>query len=79
MFIGRNTILSNNSFNLTNSDIQNPQYGMIGETGIQYLNFLVLMDYNYSLNGFFADETNTYWANVHTHLQIVALKVGMQF
>ena len=79
MFIGSNTILTSNSFHLNNTDIQNPQYGLIGETGIQYLNFLVMMDYNYSLSNFFADEANTSWANVHSHVQIFALKVGMQF
>jgi hypothetical protein len=79
MFIGANTILSSNSFNFTQEDIQNPAYGVIGETGIQYLNFLVLVDYNYSLNRFFAGDAGTYGVNVKSHLQIFALKVGMQF
>jgi hypothetical protein len=78
-FIGINTILSSNSFNFTQQDIQNPQYGLIGEIGIQYLNFLVLIDYNYSLNRFFAEDASTYGVNVQSHLQIFALKVGMQF
>ena len=79
MFIGANTILSSNSFNFTRKDIQNPAYGLIGETGMQYLNFLVLIDYNYSLNRFFAEDANTYGFNVQSRLQIFALKVGMQF
>jgi len=79
MFIGKNIILPSNSLNFTLSDIQNPQYGLIGETGIQYLNFLVLVDYNYSLNKFFAENASTYGVDVKSHLQIFALKVGMQF
>jgi hypothetical protein len=79
MFIGTNTILSSNSFNFTRKDIQKPEYGLIGETGIQYLNFLVLIDYNYSLNRFFVEDASTYGVNVQSHLQIFAMKVGMQF
>jgi len=79
MFIGWNSILSSNSFNFTQEDIRNPQFGLIGETGIQYLNFLVLFDYNYSLSRFFAEDGKTFGANVSSHLQIFALKVGMQF
>ena len=79
MFIGTNTILTSNSFNFTWNDIQNPTYGLIGETGIQYLNFLVSMDYNYSLNRFFAEDAGNYGVNVKSHLQIFAVKVGMQF
>jgi hypothetical protein len=79
MFIGWNTILPSNSFNFTLADIHKPEYGVIGETGIQYLNFLVLLDYNYSINRFFAENANTYGFNVKSHLQIFALKVGMQF
>jgi hypothetical protein len=79
MFIGANTILSSNSFNFTKEDIQNPAYGVIGETGIQYLNFLILIDYNYSLNRFFVKDASTYGVNVKSRLQILALKLGMQF
>jgi hypothetical protein len=79
MSIGTNTILPSNSFNFTREDIQKPEYGFIGETGIQYLNFLVVVDYNYSLNRFFDGDANTYGVNVKSHLQIFALKAGMQF
>jgi hypothetical protein len=79
MFIGTNTILSSNSFNFNRGDIQKPEYGVIGETGIQYLNFLVQIDYNYSLNRFFADDASTYEVNVKSHLQIFAVKLGLQF
>ena len=79
MFIGTNTILTSNSFNFTWNDIQNPTYGLIGETGIQYLNFLIMIDYNYSLNRFFVEDAGTYGINVKSHLQIFALKAGMQF
>jgi hypothetical protein len=79
VFIGTNTILSSNSFNFTGKDVSNPQFGLIGETGIQYLNFLVLMDYNYSLSKFFSASARTFGVDVHSHLQIFALKIGMQF
>jgi hypothetical protein len=79
MSIGTNTILSSNSFGFTGKDIQNPQFGLIGETGIQYLNFLILVDYNYSLNHFFDDEAGTYGIHANSRLQIFGLKAGMQF
>ena len=79
MFIGTNTILASNSFNFTRRDIRKPEFGTIGETGIQFLNFLVQIDYNYSLTRFFSDDANTYGVNVKSHLQIFALKVGLQF
>jgi hypothetical protein len=79
MFIGTNTILSSNSFDLTREDMRNPQVGLIGETGIQYLNFLFLVDYNYSLTRFFAKDAVTYGVDVRSHLQVFSLKVGMQF
>jgi hypothetical protein len=79
MFVGINTILSSNSFHFTEEDIRNPQLGLIGETGIQYLNFLVLIDYNYSLNRFFSKNANTYGVDIRSHLQVFSLKVGMQF
>jgi hypothetical protein len=78
-FIGTTAILSSNAFEFTQNDIRNPQFGVIGETGIQYLNFLVLFDYNYSLTKFFAGGAGSYGADVRSHLQIFALKVGMQF
>jgi hypothetical protein len=79
MFIGTNTILSSNAFNLTRDNIQKPEFGVLGETGIQYLNFLVLIDYNYSLTRFFEENAGSYGVNLQSHLQIFALKVGMQF
>ncbi len=79
MFIGTNTIVTSNSFNFTRQDILNPQFGLICETGIQYLNFLVLIEYDYSLSRFFDENATTYGFNVRSHLQIFSLKVGMQF
>jgi hypothetical protein len=79
VFIGTATILSSNDFEFTRQDIRNPQYGLIGETGIQLFNFLVMIDYNYCLNRFFSSDADTYGQNVRSHLQIFSLKVGMQF
>ncbi len=79
MFIGSNVILQSNSFNFSRKDIRNPQFGLIGETGIQYLNFLVLFEYDYSINRFFSEDAETYGYNVRSHLQSFSLKVGMQF
>jgi hypothetical protein len=78
-FIGTTAILSSNAFDFTQKDIRNPQFGVIGETGIQFLNFLVLVDYNYSLTRFFTENIQVYGPNVRSHLQIFALKVGLQF
>ena len=79
IFVGKTTILSSNAFNFTQEDINNPQFGVIGETGIQFLNFLLMVDYNYSLTRFFEPGINTYGIDVNSRLQIFTLKVGMQF
>jgi hypothetical protein len=79
LFIGTTVILSSNAFDFSQNDIRNPLFGVTGETGIQFMNFLVLVDYNYSLTRFFAENASTYGINVRSHLQIFALKVGMQF
>jgi hypothetical protein len=79
LFIGWNTILSSNSLNITANDIQNPQFGVIGESGIQYLNFLFLIDYNYSVTRFLNKDAASQGVNVNSRLQIFALKIGMQF
>lgn len=50
-----------------------------GETGIQYLNFFVLIEYNYSLNSFLEENASTYGVNLRSHLQNLTLKVGKQF
>jgi hypothetical protein len=79
VFIGTNTILSSNNFNFTGSDVRNPQFGLTGESGIQYLNFLLLVDYNYYLSRFFAKDARIYGVNSRSHLEVFSLKVGMQF
>jgi hypothetical protein len=79
VFIGTTFMLSTNAFGFTQEDVRNPQFGVIGATGIQYMNFLVLVDYNYSLTKFFAKDVNAYGANIRSHLQIFSLKAGLQF
>jgi hypothetical protein len=79
LFIGWNTILSANSLNITANDIKNPQFGVIGESGIQYLNFLFLVDYNYTITRFLDKDAGPQGVNVNSRLQIFALKIGMQF
>lgn len=79
VFIGTTFMLSSNAFGFKQQDIRNPQFGVVGETGIQYMNFLVLVDYNYSLTKFFAKGVNEYGANVRSYLQVFSLKVGLQF
>lgn len=79
VFIGWNTILSDNDFDYDWEDIRNPQFGLTGETGIQFLNFLVQADYNYFLSRFFSKDAETYGVNITSHLQVFSLKVGMQF
>jgi len=78
-FIGPTVPLSSNAFNFNKSDFKNPQFGVIGETGIQYFNFLILVDYNYSLTKLFNKNAGDYGMNLDSHMQIFALKAGLQF
>ena len=79
MFIGVTTMFSTDIYVFEKKDFRNPQYGVIGETGIQYLNFLVLVDYNYHLSKLFIGDIRELGVDFRSHMQIFAIKVGMQF
>jgi len=79
MFIGTNLLFSTNVFEFAREDFRNPQVGVIGETGIQYMNFLFLIDYNYHLNKLFIGDVRELGVDFRSHMRILAFKVGMQF
>jgi hypothetical protein len=79
VFIGTTVPLTSSAFNFSRNDFRNPQFGLLGETGILYMNFMIMVDYNYSLTRLFDVNAGKYGINLDSHLQIFALKAGLQF
>jgi hypothetical protein len=59
--------------------MKNPQFGLIGGTGIQFMNFIVNLDYSYHLTELFKGDEEVFGLNFKSHLQVIFLKVGLQF
>ncbi len=78
-FIGRTFLFSTNVFEIEEDDMQNPQYGVVGGTGIQYLNFIVDLDYQYHISELFKGDEQDLGIDFGSHLQHISLKIGFQF
>ena len=68
-----------NVFEIERNDMQNPQFGFIGGTGIQYMNFILDLDYQYHLSELFKGDEEDIGVDFGSHLQHISLKVGFQF
>lgn len=79
LFVGRSILFNSNQFELDKQDINNPQYGIIGGTGIQYMNFIVDLDYHYHLGKLFKDEIELFGEETNSNLQQISIKIGFQF
>ena len=78
-FIGRTFLFSSDVFEIERNDMQNPQFGFIGGTGIQYMNFILDLDYQYHLSELFKGDEEDLGVDFGSHLQHISLKVGFQF
>jgi hypothetical protein len=79
-FIGRSLLFKTNDFDFEKTDFINPQYGLITGTGFQITNFIISFDYNLHLSGLFTPvEVDGFDVDFSGKLQIVSIKVGMQF
>ena len=78
-FISTTFLFSSNIFEIERNDMKNPQFGLIGGTGIQFMNFIVDLDYSYHLTELFKGDKEDLGLDFNSHLQIVGIKVGFQF
>jgi hypothetical protein len=79
-FLGRSFLFNSNEFEFSNTDFIKPQYGIIGGTGIQVTNFILSLEYSYHISGLFKPvEADGQTVDFGSKLQIVSVKVGMQF
>jgi hypothetical protein len=79
-FIGRSLLFNSNEFEFSNTDFKNPQYGLIGGTAFQITNFILSLEYSNHLSGLFKPvEVDGYTIDFGSKLQIISLKLGMQF
>jgi hypothetical protein len=78
-FLGRALLESTNTFEIEKSDLNIPQYGIAAGTGIQYMNFIIDLDYQYHISELFKGEEDELGFNLGSHLQHLSLKIGFQF
>jgi len=79
-FIGRSLFFNSSLFQFSNSDFKNPQFGVIGGTCFQVTNFNLAIEYSYHFTDLFStikENGNTY--DLSSNLQMITVKVGMQF
>lgn len=78
-FIGRTFLFTTNVFEIEKDDMHNPQWGFVGGTGIQYLNFIIDLDYQYHISELFKGDEEDLGIDFGSHLQHLTLKIGFQF
>ena len=78
-FISTTFMFSSNIFEIERNDMRNPQIGFMAGTGIQFMNFIIDIDYSYHLTELFKGDEEDLGVDFKAHLQLVSLKVGFQF
>jgi Outer membrane protein beta-barrel domain len=77
--IGTVFLFSTNIYEFERKDMTNPQFSAIGGTGIQFMNFIVDLDYTYHITDMFTGDEKQFGESFGSHLQVIAVKVGMVF
>ncbi len=78
-FIASTFLFSSNTFEIERDDMRNPQFGVIAGTGIQFMNFIIDVDYSYHITQLFKGDEEDLGVDFDAHLQLITLKVGFQF
>jgi hypothetical protein len=79
-FIGRSFLFSGDELEFTNDDFKNPQWGIIGGLGFQFMNFVADIEYSYHFTDLFepivvGDQEIKFGSN----LQMIIIKIGFMF
>jgi hypothetical protein len=77
--IGTTFLFSSNEFEFERNDMKNPQVAVITGTGIQFMNFILDLDYSYHLTQLFKGDEEDLGVDWGEHLQVISLKVGLVF
>ena len=77
--IGTTFLFSDNNFEFERNDMTNPQVAVITGTGIQFMNFIIDVDYSYHLTDLFKGDEEDLGVDFGAHLQVFSVKVGMVF
>ncbi len=78
-FIGTSFLFSTNTFEIETDDMKNPQFGINTGTGIQFMNFIFDVDYQYHLTELFIGDETDLGIEFGSHLQHLTFKVGLIF
>lgn len=77
--IGTTFLFSENEFEFERNDMRNPQVGVMAGTGIQFMNFIFDLDYTYHITELFKGDEEDLGVDFKSHLQMISVKVGLQF
>ncbi|MEJ2594031.1 MAG: outer membrane beta-barrel protein [bacterium] len=78
-FLATTFLFSTNVFEFERDDMRNPQFGVLAGTGIQFMNFIIDIDYSYHITQLFKGDEEDLGVDFGAHLQMISLKVGFQF
>jgi hypothetical protein len=78
-FLATTFLFSSNVFEFERDDMRNPQFGVMAGTGIQFMNFILDLDYSYHLTELFKGDEEDLGVDFKSHLQLISLKIGFQF
>lgn len=78
-FIGTSFLFSTNVFEIESDDMKNPQFGFNAGTGVQFMNLIIDVDYQYHLSDLFIGDEIDWGIDFGSHLHHVTLKVGFIF
>jgi hypothetical protein len=77
--IGTSFLFSTNTFEIESDDMKNPQFGINTGTGIQFMNLIIDVDYQYHLTELFVGDEADLGIEFGSHMHHVTLKVGFIF
>lgn len=78
-FISTTFLFSSDEFEIERDDMRNPQFGILGGTGIQFMNFILDVDYSYHLTELFKGDEEDLNVDFKSHMQVISLRVGFMF
>ena len=78
-FIGTSFLFSTNTFEIESDDMKNPQFGFNTGTGIQFMNLIIDVDYQYHLTELFLGDEADLGIEFGSHMHHITLKVGFIF
>jgi hypothetical protein len=78
-FIGTSFLFGTSTFEIEDDDMRNPQFGLAGGTGFQFMNLIFDVDYQQHLTDLFTEDEIGGGTDFDSHLHHITLKAGFIF